>query len=179
MANNSKVKRYNYVRGGDHMSRKRGKSKKRNVYENVIGWPEGTAIPSFLSDWLAYLLYRGIIDSVNNKLEDSEILIFRYNLGGFQIQRGIVSLFSSYYQYVVLQKVGERGNGSMNVWVDGKFTSIIRNGNAYGKYIFARHYDRNEYVVSRILATKEEDYKLAEKLFPNTPHRWYIQNEEE
>ena len=143
--------------------RKATKRKKRehNAYA-VMGWPNGTPIPSELSDWLAYLLKYRILDRANEELENDEVLTVRFNLGSFQMSRGVTPLFSDYPQYVSILKIDE---GKLNIWVDGVLSSMVRNGKAVGKKIFVKNYDRNFYTTSRLLATEKEDIAAALKLF--------------
>lgn len=135
-----------------------------NTFENVIDWPEDTAIPNVLSDWLVFLIMHKIFDKVKTELKDGEVYTIRYDLGKFLITRGVTALLTEYPQYVTILRVTEE---SYNIWVDGKLTAFIRNGTAYGKGIFVRNYDRNLYKNSRALATQTEDIMAALSLFPH------------
>lgn len=146
----------------DHAVTKR-KRCEHNTYD-VMGWPNDKAIPNILSDWLVFLLINGILDKADAELSENEVYTVRYNLGKIQMLRCVKTLISDYPQYVSILKVGQ---GKMNIWVDGKLTAIIRDGKAYGKKIFVKHYDRNIYAISRALATEEEDVMAALRLFPH------------
>lgn len=142
------------------------RKRRENSYP-VMGWPINQAIPSKLSDWLAYLLTYQILDKADRELKEGEVLTVRFNLGKFQMSRNLIPLFSDYPQYVSIRKVGPN---RMVIWVDGRVTAVIRDGIAFGKKIYARHYDRNLYTTSRLLATQEEDIMAAMRLFPHAPH---------
>lgn len=146
------------------------KNREPNTYD-VMGWPNDTAIPSILSDWLAYLLKYRILDKAEKELNDSEVYTVRFNLGRFQMSRGVEPLISDYPQYVCIVKAGY---GKLNIWVDGRLTAMVRDGKAYGKKIFVKHYDRTRYVTSRILATEEGDFIAARRLFPHAKRHVFL-----
>lgn len=143
------------------------RKKSEDISYPVMGWPINKAIPNHLSDWLAYLLTYQILDRADKELKEGEVFTVRFNLGKFQMSRNLTPLFSDYPQYVSIRKVDKN---RMVIWVDGKVTAIIRDGKAIGKKIYARHYDRNFYTTSRLLATQEEDIIAALKLFPDSHH---------
>ena len=144
------------------------KSKKKNVYGNVVAWPQEKIIPRELSDWLSYLIWCDVLEWFCNEFEDGEVLLIRYNLPKHQQKRGVPRLlFGFYTDAIVLQKVGGPKTESFNVWLNKKFTAIVRNGYAHGKYIYTKHYDRNMYLTSRIVSTYEGDIEDTVKLFPH------------
>ena len=83
------------------------------------------------------------------------------------MSRNVTPLFSDYPQYVSIRRVE---SNKMVIWVDGRVTAVVRDGIAIGKKIYARHYDRNLYTTSRLLATQEEDIVAALRLFPHAHH---------
>ena len=150
-----------------HKFAKTTRNRCKNNWYPVMGWPINMVIPNNLSDWLAYLLTYQIIDKADRELEEGDVLTVRFNLGKFQMSRNLIPLFSDYPQYVSIRKVG---HNRLVIWVDGRVTAFVRDGNAIGKGIFARHYDRNMYTTSRLLATENDDIIAAMKLFPHSHH---------
>ena len=143
---------------------------RRIVCESVVGWPIDKAIPKKLADWLAFLLRYRILEEVQLLMKNGDVLMVRYNLAGFQRERtDITPLFSVYTQVILIQRVGDESEKSFNVWVDGKLTAMIRQGNAYGKNILEKQYNRMVYNASRITADLESDLIESVKLFPHAP----------
>lgn len=150
---------------------KGGTKERKGIY--VLGWPRDKAIPEEYSDWLAYLLIHGILDAINYKLEDSDVVSVRYNLTALQAKRSIEPLFPSYPQMIVIQKVGPSKNGSFNIWIDDQLSCMIRNGIAYGEKVYSKAYDRCSYTISRLLATIDEDLQSALNRFPHAKRFYY------
>jgi len=152
---------------------------RRIVCESVVGWPVDKAIPKKLADWLAFLLRYRVLEEAQLLLREGDVLMVRYNLAKFQRERtDIVPLFSVYTQFILIQRVGDETQKSFNIWVDGKLTSMIRNGNAYGKKILERQYNRMAYNTSRITATIEQDLVESVNLFPNAKRHIYWEAED-
>ncbi|MBQ3408174.1 MAG: hypothetical protein IJH12_03095 [Clostridia bacterium] len=98
----------------------------------------------------------------------------RYNLVAFQLERtDFLPLFPIYPQVIILQKIGDEESKNFNVWVDGVMSSMIRNGNAYGKRINAKQYARSLYNISRMLSTLDDDMIDSVKIFPHARHHFY------
>ncbi len=138
-----------------------------NFYQ-VMGWPTGTAIPDELADWLAYLLKYQILDKAEKELNEMEVMTVRFNLGQFQLSRGITPLFSNYPQMISILKYD---SGKLNIWVDYRLTSLVRDGYAFLKGIWRENYDRNRYKTSRLLADEKTDFVFSLEFFKNTARK--------